>query len=57
MRVIEQKLHSIHAEARQRIGSDSSQPAPSGRRAEALRGFCRVNAVSEGSPAALAVSP
>ena len=54
MREIEEKLHEIHAEARKTNHSERregererAEPTP--------RGFVRVNAVSEGSPAALAV--
>ena len=56
MQVIEQKLHVIHAEARQRRESNSDQQTQDERKVEVPQGFCRVNAVSEGSPAALAVS-
>ena len=56
MQVVEQKLHVIHTEARQRRESNSDQQTQDGRRVEVPQGFCRVNAVSEGSPAALAVS-
>ena len=56
MQVIEEKLHVIHAEARQRRESNSDQQTQDERKEEVPQGFCRVNAVSEGSPAALAVS-
>ena len=55
MTEIEKKLHDIHAAARQ----NPNPPVvsrPSIKREELPIGFAKVNAVTQGSPAALAVS-
>ena len=68
MKLIEEKLHQLHAEAKekkklqsQQKGEGGAGEAIEGGRAEEskappLRGFAKVNVVTDGSPAALAVS-
>ena len=66
MKLIEEKLHQLHAEAKekklqsqQNLG-DGQQTGGGGgveeSKAPPLRGFAKVNVVTDGSPAALAVS-
>ena len=61
MKLIEEKLHQLHAEAKekklltqQKSGSTSAAEG-GGESAPPLRGFATVNVVTDGSPAALAV--
>ena len=56
MRLIEEKLHEIHAETRRRRSeSGSGETKDRERPPESLRTFARVSQVTEGSPSALAV--
>ena len=54
MKLLEKKLHQLHAEERERRGS--TDELPSNRTVPINSGFVRVNEVSPGSPAATAVS-
>ena len=63
MKLIEEKLHQLHAEAKEKKlqsqqKSGKTQTRGGGEESEAppLKGFARVNVVTDGSPAALAVS-
>ena len=66
MKLIEEKLHQLHAEAKEKklqSQQKSGEGAEGMEREEAeeskappLRGFAKVNVVTDGSPAALAVS-
>ena len=63
MKLIEEKLHQLHAEAKEKKLVTQQKPEGSAHRAEEggeskspLKGFARVNVVTDGSPAALAVS-
>ncbi len=57
---IEQKLHQLHAEARTKATTAPPGHASTGGGAapqeEPARGLAKVNAVAQGSPAAMAVS-
>lgn len=53
MAAIEKKLHDIHAEARE-SGKASNEQAAQQSTASVLKGFVKVNSVTEGSPAAAA---
>ena len=60
MKLIEEKLHQLHAEAKeekqQRQQESGAPRAEEGREIKApLRGFAKVNVVTDNSPAALAV--
>ncbi len=54
---IESKLHEIHAEARERRGSEGEGRGKERKvgGTESVRGFAKINAVTEGSPADHAV--
>ena len=58
MRLIEEKLHQIHAEAKlqSQQKSGAAQTEERGEREAPLRGFAKINIVTGGSPADLAVS-
>ena len=70
MKLIEEKLHQLHAEAKekkllsqQKSGEGGAGAGETGEgggaeksKALPLRGFAKVNVVTDGSPAALAVS-
>ena len=65
MKLIEEKLHQLHAEAKEKKKLQSQQKSGEGHGEEGgaeeskplpLRGFAKVNVVTDGSPAALAVS-
>ena len=66
MKLIEEKLHQLHAEAKEKKKLQSQQKLEEGgevggggaeeSKAPPLRGFAKVNVVTDGSPAALAVS-
>ena len=58
MKLIEQRLHQIHAEARLRRSSAGSEgmAGGSGEEKKLPKTFARVSQVTEGSPAATAVS-
>ena len=68
MKLIEEKLHQLHAEAKEKklqsqqklgkggAGETREGGAAEGSKAPPLRGFAKVNVVTDGSPAALAVS-
>ena len=61
MKLIEEKLHQIHAEAKERKlqsqqKSGAAQTEGRGGSGAPLRGFAEINIVTSGSPADLAVS-
>ena len=57
MKLIEQKLHQIHAEARENTTDTMTSLGSAKEKGVGLdQGFAKVNVVSEQSPAALAVS-
>lgn len=57
MKLIELKLHEIHAEARHKGDFKPAEDREkSSGRVDAPEGFAQIKAVSEGSPAANAVS-
>lgn len=58
MKLIEGKLHQIHAEARLRRSSEGSEgmAGGSGEEKKLPKTFARVSQVTEGSPASAAVS-
>lgn len=55
MKDIEAALHEIHAEARQRRTSEEEGGGPTAKEAESAKGFAKINVVTEGSPADIAV--
>ena len=65
MKLIEEKLHQIHAEAKEKKKLQNQQKSEESQTGEGgaeeskvlpLKGFAKVNVVTDGSPAALAVS-
>ena len=56
MKLIEEKLHQIHAETRLRRGAESEGVARGEERRILPTAFARVSQVTDGSPAASAVS-
>ena len=68
MKLIEEKLHQLHAEAKEKKLQSQQKSREGGAgetregggveksKAPPLRGFAKVNVVTDGSPAALAVS-
>ena len=60
MKLIEEKLHQLHAEAKEKKKLQSQQKSEECQveenKAPPLKGFAKVNVVTDGSPAALAVS-
>ena len=55
MQAVEQKLYAIHAEARE-SGEAKNEEGASSSGVSMAKAFAKVNSVTEGSPAALAVS-
>ena len=56
MKLIEEKVHQLHAEAKEKkLLSQHKPEAKSSESKPPLKGFAKVNLVSDGSPAAMAV--
>ena len=56
MRSVEQKLHQLHAQDRERRDSQHELPSNQKTNVVTSQGFVKVNEVTQGSPAAIAVS-